>query len=101
MHSTSAHAGNMQPAHHGDSHQPPYTQEQQDAQLVALHFAYAMLAKALHAEGVLDLSDLAGELGNAQWVFQGRPAEQSVVADLAADLRYMRAKQGEPGRGQG
>jgi hypothetical protein len=99
MHSTSEQAGT--PRHNSGCSHPPYTQEQQDHQLQAMTFAYGMLAKALHAQGVLDLSDLARELDNGEWLFARQPGVRRVVADLADDLRYMRAKAGEPGCGHG
>ena len=98
MHSTSEQPS--QALHGSGGSQPPYTQ-QQDHQLQAMTFAFAMLAKALHAEGVLDLSDLTRELDNADWLFARQPGVRHVVADLAVDLRYMRAKAGEPGCGHG
>ena len=99
MHSTSEQLGT--PPHGNGSAHPPYSQEQQDHQLQAMTFAYGMLAKALHAEGVLDLADLTRELDNGNWLFARQPGVRRVVADLAADLRYMRAKAGEPGCGHG
>lgn len=74
-------------------HFPPWSAEQQDAQLEALRFAFHHLARTLHENGQLSIPALNENLRNAEWLFADkRPDTRDAVRQIAAGLDYMQTK---------
>lgn len=72
---------------------PPWTDDQRDAQIEALRFAFCELAASLHEQGVLDIQQVNASLGNAEWIYADKsPDTLSAVRWIVDNLAYMRTK---------
>jgi hypothetical protein len=80
---------------------PPFSQSRQDAEIEALRFALLELVSSLHQQGTLDLKTYLGALGNAVWLFQGRPASRASALWIQAALAHTRPGPGRAPRGRG
>lgn len=83
-------------------HFPPWSAEQQDAQIEALRFVLHELMRTLHESGQLHIPALQENLSNAEWIFADkRPDTLEAVRLLSVWLGCMPQKSAPPRRRRG
>lgn len=75
---------------------PPFTKTRQDAEIMAMRFAFSELLDLLHEKGVLDREEMWERLRNAEWLFQEEPHTLLSVKWMMEGLACSRAKSARP-----